>query len=40
MNLLQYCFYIVSWLLAWRHVGFKLPNQVLNMHPWHWKAKS
>ena len=38
--LLQYCFCLCFRVLATRHMGSQLPEQGLNPHPLHWKAKS
>ena len=40
LNLLQYCFCFIFWFCGPEACGFYLPNQGLDPHPLHWKAKS
>ena len=40
LNVLQYCFCFMFQVFGGRHLGSYLPDQGLNLYPWHWKVKS
>ena len=40
LNLLHYCFCFMFWFFGKEAYGLLLPDQELNLHPLHWKAKS